>query len=158
MEYFRIIKREHIKSPLGYGNMAGRWNQRNVPMIYACSSVSLSMTEYLSIKGTQVLSTEWSLITYSIDIEIPNLEKESLPIEWDSRPYPLTTQLFGSSWIRSQASVCLKVPSARLLLSVYTKEHNLLINPFHPDFIKTVTINNIEDLYFHLNEWATGDK
>jgi RES domain-containing protein len=158
VNYFRIIKREHSQTPFGYGSLAGRWNQRNVPMIYASSSVALAMTEYLSIKGTQVLNTEWSLITYSIDRYVPELERENLPVEWDSRPYSLTTQLFGSQWIRSQASVCLKVPSARLLLSAYPIEHNLLMNPFHPDLFTIVNVIRTEDLHFHLNEWATGDR
>jgi len=158
MDYFRIIQRKHAGSPLGYGNMAGRWNPRNVPVIYACSAVSLSMTEYLCIRGTSLLSTKWSLLTYTIDIDIPSLEKDTLPVEWDSRPYPLTTQLFGYDWVRNQASVCLKVPSARLLLSAYPREHNLVVNPFHPDFQRTVIVKSVEDLYFHLNEWATGDR
>src|SRR6478609_5924052 len=136
MEYYRIIKREHASSPLGYGKNAGRWNSRNVPIIYACSTASLSMTEYLCIRGTALLTTKWSLVTYTVEIDTPSLEKETLPIEWDSRPYPLTTQLFGNRWVHDQPSVCLKVPSARLLLSAYPREHNLLVNPFHPDFAK----------------------
>lgn len=158
MDYYRILKREHAGTPFGYGNNAGRWNSRNVPMIYACSTASLSMTEYLCIKGTSLLATRWSLITYSIDVDIPVLEKDTLPSEWDARPYPLTTQFFGDSWVRRQASVCLKVPSARLLLSAYPREHNLLINPFHPDFIASVKVKATEDLHFHLNEWATGNR
>lgn len=152
------MKREHSQTPFGFGTGAGRWNPRNLPMIYASSSVALAMTEYLCIKGAQVVKTEWSLITYTIDGNLPDLEKKNLPIEWDSRPHPLTTQIFGRSWVKSQDSVCLKVPSARLLLSAYPKEHNLLINPFHPDFAAIVKVNNTEDLYFHLNEWATGDR
>jgi RES domain-containing protein len=158
MDYYRIIKREHAGRPLGYGQNAGRWNSRNVPVIYASSAVSLSMTEYLCIKGTALLRTEWSLVTYSIDVDIPSLEKDTLPEEWDSRPYSLTTQLFGDHWFRHQTSVCLKVPSARLILSVYPREHNLIINPFHPDFINTVVIKEVENLNFHLNEWATGSR
>jgi len=158
MDYFRIIKREHAASPFGYGRNAGRWNSRNTPIIYAASSASLSMTEYLSIKGTAVLTTVWSLVTYSVDYESPHLEKETLPAEWDARPHPLTTQLFGDKWVKEQTSVCLKVPSARLLISAYPREHNLLMNPFHPDFLKTVSVKAVENLHFHLNEWATGDR
>jgi len=158
MEYYRIIQRHHATAPLGYGNAAGRWNLRNVPVLYACSTVSLSMTEYLCIKGTSLLTTKWSLATYEVDQEIPMLEKDTLPVEWDSRPHPLTTQLFGDGWVRNKTSVGLKVPSARLVLSAYPREHNLLLNPFHPDFLKRVKVKRVEDLYFHLNEWATGDR
>jgi hypothetical protein len=104
------------------------------------------------------LRTEWSLVTYSVDVVIPSLEKETLPDEWDSRPYSLTTQLFGDHWFRNQTSVCLKVPSARLLLSSYPREHNLLMNPFHPDFLKMIVVKDVENLHFHLNEWASGNR
>lgn len=116
------------------------------------------MTEYLCIKGTTLLMTEWSLVTYTIDTDIPGLEEDTLPAEWDARPYPLTTQIFGDGWAINRTSVGLKVPSARLLLSAYPREHNLLVNPFHPEFTKTVAVKRVEDLYFHLNEWATGDR
>ena len=141
---------------MGYGQNAGRWNSRNIPLIYACSAVSLAMTEYLCIKGTSLLSTAWSLVTYTIDVDIPNLEKDNLPTEWDARPYPLSTQLFGDFWFKNRASVGLKIPSARLILSAYPREHNLLINPFHPAFLKDVQVKLIEDLHFQLNSWATG--
>ncbi len=157
IEYYRIVRRDHVRSPLGFGHAAGRWNQRNTPVIYACSSVALSMTEYLSIKGTQVLTSQWSLITYAIETDIPSLDKSSLPDEWDTRPHPLTTQHFGTEWLESKASVCLQVPSARLLLSAYPREHNLLINPVHSELTTTVSVKSTEDLYFHLNEWASGN-
>lgn len=143
---------------MSYGSTAGRWNSRNVPIIYACSAVSLAMTEYLCIKGTSLLSTKWSLITFEITTSAPSLEKETLPLEWDLRPHALTTQFFGDQWVRGQTSVCLRVPSARLLLSAYPAEHNLLINPFHPKFQDNVKLSAVEDLHFHLNEWATGDR
>ncbi len=158
MDYYRIIKSIHSSNPLGYGLNAGRWNSRNAPVIYACSSVALSMTEYLCIKGTALLNTEWSLVTYSIDTDIPALEKNTLPEEWDARPYPLKTQIFGDQWFKSKISVGLKIPSARLLLSAYPREHNLLLNPFHPGFLKAVAVKSVEDLYFHLNTWATGNR
>lgn len=157
MEYYRILKSIHASNPLGFGQNAGRWNSRNYPVIYASSSVALSMTEYLCIKGTALLNTEWSLVRYFIKEEIPMLKKETLPVEWDERPYPLSTQLFGEHWQKGQASVCLKVPSARLLMSAYPREHNILINPFHRDFLRSIEVKNVENLYFHLNAWATGN-
>lgn len=156
MEYYRIVRREHAGTPHGFSHYGGRWNPRNVPVIYACSAVSLSMTEFLCIKGSQVLATKWSLITYSIKSNIPLLEKSRLPIDWDSCPYPLATQAFGANWVKTQISACLKIPSARLLLSAYPREHNLLINPFHPDFLENITVKTVEDLHFHLNEWSAG--
>ncbi|MBX7125332.1 MAG: RES family NAD+ phosphorylase, partial [Cyclobacteriaceae bacterium] len=145
MEYFRIVKREYADQPLGYGAAAGRWNPRQVPMIYASSSVALTVTEYLSIKGPQVVTTHWSLITYELLSDAPILEKDGLPQSWDARPYSLSTQFFGQSWAMRRAGVALKVPSARLPLSAYPREHNLLINPLHPDFSAKVVVSRVEE-------------
>lgn len=123
-------------------------------MIYAASSVSLAMTEYLSIKGSQVLASKWALITYSITGSIPTINRYSLPPGWDARPHQLNTQTVGRQWAAAQTSVCLKVPSARLLISAYPREHNLLINPLHPNLLKHVKVKASEDLKFHLNEWS----
>ncbi|MDZ7650272.1 MAG: RES family NAD+ phosphorylase [Cytophagales bacterium] len=157
-DYFRIIQKKYSGSPLGYGTGGARWNARGVPMIYAGSSVSIITSEFLSIKGGAVVEEEWSLVSYSISSDPPFLDTTSLPVDWDSRPYPLSTQEFGRTWARRATSVCLKVPSSRILLKAYPKEHNLLINPLHPNLHNEVTVISIDDLFFNLNEWATGDK
>jgi hypothetical protein len=55
-------------------------------------------------------------------------------------------------------SICLKVPSARILLKAYPREHNLLINPLHPNLLGEVKVVSVDDLFFNLNEWASGAK
>jgi RES domain-containing protein len=157
-DYFRIIQKKHAASPLGYGSGGARWNSRGVPMIYAGSSISIITSEFISIKGGAVVDQEWLLVTYSVLSDPPLLDAASLPIDWDSRPYPLSTQEFGRNWARTNTSVCLKVPSARILLKAYPKEHNLLINPLHPNLLNEVTVASVDDMFFNLNEWATGDK
>lgn len=154
MDYYRIIRRIHADTPMAYGKAGARWNPRHVPMIYAASSVSLAMTEYLSIKGTAVLTTEWSLVTYSISKTHPLLEKISLPDGWNALPYALATQRFGEQWAKDQTSVCLKVPSTRLPLTAYPREHNMLINPLHPDVAKVVSVKDVEELSFLINKWG----
>jgi RES domain-containing protein len=54
--------------------------------------------------------------------------EDDLPEGWDARPYGPTSQEIGDAWIRSQASLVLRVPSI-----VVPREHNYLINPRHPD-------------------------
>lgn len=156
--YYRIIARKHEKTPFNFGRTGARWNPPNTPLIYAGSSVSIIMMEFISILGTVVVKNKWSLITFDIQGTIPHLEPEGLPSDWDSRPYPLSTQRFGKDWSDANASVCLKVPSSRIPLKFYPEEHNLLINPLHPDFNSTVKIHSVDQLYFNLNEWATGDR
>jgi RES domain-containing protein len=156
--YFRIIQRRLATNPLGYGMGGARWNPRGIPVIYAGSSVSIITTEFLSIKGSAVVAAEWSLVTLTIGGSTPEVEVKSLPKDWDARPYPLSTQEFGRQWSRLKSSVCLKVPSARIPLKAYPAEHNLLIDPLHPGFIKEVLIASVDNMFFNLNEWADGMK
>jgi len=157
-EYFRIIQKKHVASPMGYGSGGARWNSRGVPMIYAGSSVAIITSEFICIKGGAVVDQSWSLVTYSVLSEPPMLDQDSVPVDWDSRPYPMSTQEFGRNWARMNTSVCLKVPSARILLKAYPREHNLLINPLHPNLLGEVKVVSVDDLFFNLNEWATGAK
>jgi RES domain-containing protein len=156
--YFRIIQRRLAANPLGYGLGGARWNPRGVPLIYAGSSVSIITTEFLSIKGSAVVTAEWSLVTLAITGQVPEVDVKSLPKDWDSRPYPLSTQEFGRQWTRLKSSVCLKVPSARIPLKAYPTEHNLLIDPLHPAFPKEISVASIDHMFFNLNEWADGMK
>ena len=65
-----------------------------------------------------------------IPIEIPDelvTMPTRLPGDWKTAPDSART--FGDRWIQAASSLALFVPSA-----VLTKEHNVLINPAHPDF------------------------
>lgn len=52
---------------------------------------------------------------------------------------------------KQQDSIALKVPSCRLPLVNYPLEHNLLINPLHPDFAKKVTFIKETEVSFAIN-------
>jgi RES domain len=54
-----------------------------------------------------------------------------LPKDWAPIPGPTTLQSLGSAWLRARSSAVLIVPSA-----VVEREHNILLNPDHPDFYK----------------------
>lgn len=120
-------------------------------MIYAASSSALCYVELLSIKGPVVSSAKWVLVTMDIKQSIPHLMAENLPAEWTRRPYPKATQQFGTEWAQGLSMPFLKVPSCRIPLSSYPHEHNLLINPLHPDWTKLVTVESLEEVSFELN-------
>ncbi|HEV8507813.1 MAG TPA: RES domain-containing protein, partial [Chitinophagaceae bacterium] len=153
-EYFRIIQRKHESTPLAFGSGGARWNPKGVPLIYAGSHCSLVILEFLCIKGSSVMSSEWSLLSLSIKSEPSVIDVKTLPIDWDVKPYPGTTQDIGRGWVKENTSVCLKVPSIRIPLNVFPNEHSLLINPMHPDFLKEVEVKNVDLLSFNLNDWA----
>jgi RES domain-containing protein len=148
MKYFRLYEDNPGHTPFGYGRSGARWNLPDTPMIYLCSQSSLNYLEHLSIRWPVVSGISWTLVTYKIKIDIPNVKKDDLPGDWNAAPYPVTTQQFGSNWARGMISPFLKVPSARLPLSRFPEEHNLLLNPFHLDFK-----DNIEVLHQEVVEY-----
>jgi RES domain-containing protein len=136
---------------LGYGLAPARWNLYGVPIIYASSGSSLCFLEHLSIKGGTVSASKWLLITIKIDIEVSRIEADDLPLNWQERPYPESTQQIGSDWAQRQLSPFLKVPSIRIPVDSYPDEHNLLINPLHPDFMKSIASVTTTNVGFELN-------
>ncbi len=83
------------------------------------------------------------MIVFEINDEnlVGSLETEILPGNWNKLPHEKVTQDFGKTWIQEKEFPFLTVPSARIDLSFYPMEHNLLINPEFPDlsdFLKVV--------------------
>lgn len=139
------------RTPLGYGRAGARWNINGVPLIYACNRISLNYLELLAIKGSAVASTNWKLVTLEVSGSIPRFHTNSLPADWKRRPYPKSTQEFGSQWAQSMGSPYLIVPSCRVALTAYPEEHNLLINPIHPEFTTLVKHIKTEPVSYELN-------
>ena len=151
MKYYRLYEKIVGRSPLSYGLGSGRWNQRKTPIIYCSNSRSLCMMEHYSIKGFVVSKSSWELAELDIDYDIPMIEVHDLQTDWDKRPHSNETQKFGTLWAEAKDYLCLKIPSSRIPLSAYPEEHNLLINPLHPDFLKSISILKKEDILFNLN-------
>lgn len=151
MRYFRLMENLPGRESLAYGLGPGRWNQFGTPMIYACSMSSLSFLELLSIKGPVVTQSKWKLAVLEIEGTIPELDADFLPADWKNRPYPRSTQEFGTAWAKGMISPILKIPIIRVPLKSYPLEHNLLINPLHKEFSKTVKLIEEWDVTFEVN-------
>lgn len=151
MRYFRLYEKLPGREPLGYSPSGTRWNGDGIPLIYASSSMALAMLEHYSIKGPVDAESSWELAELEVTGEVPNINADDLPGDWKKRPYPESTQLFGAFWATSRQTVHLAVPSIRIPLSGFPLEHNLLINPLHPDFLGSVSLIGAEDINFELN-------
>ncbi len=129
--YYRMMSEKYRGEPFGSSPYGGRWNPKGYPMIYTASSAALAALEYLCIKGTSAALEIWYVVVYqSDDINlIGELEKQSLPPNWDMLPHGMSTQDFGKLWLMENSFPFLKVPSARLPISFYPEEYNLLVNP-----------------------------
>ena len=127
---YRIVKRKFVVSAfssLGARRFGGRWNSIGTPMIYTAGSLSLAVLEWRVHLG------QWPPPQLTV-IEVEFAEAlvwtpRKLPKGWNRYPAPRSVAIFGDSWVRSQRSIVMRVPSA-----IVTEECNYLLNPTHPDF------------------------
>ncbi len=76
------------------------------------------------------LLEEYALIEVTFDDSVlMHLPDDQLPDDWQAEPAPSSTAAIGDSWLDSQLSLALAVPSA-----VVPRETNFLVNPNHEDF------------------------
>jgi RES domain-containing protein len=106
----------------------GRWNTSRAAVIYASRYYSTAMLEQL-VRGSSALPPN----QHFIEITIPNgvtyevLDPARLP-RWDDASL-MASQAYGEAWQTARRSLLLLVPSV-----VARMEHNVLINPEHPEF------------------------
>jgi RES domain-containing protein len=106
----------------------GRWNNRDIPMVYTAGSISLAVLEMLVHLKKSDFLTAYSLFR----IEIPSADvhtPDQLPVGWSAEEYASPVPQFGTDWFLSGRSCALQVPSA-----IVPAENNFLLNPTHPKF------------------------
>ncbi|CAN5814292.1 hypothetical protein BH24DEI2_BH24DEI2_07660 [soil metagenome] len=98
-------------------------------VVYLASSLALAALELLvHIDHERALSTHVAIPVDFDETLILTVAQDSLPENW-SRPEALVqTRALGDAWLRSKASVLLRVPSV-----IIPAENNYLFNPQHPD-------------------------
>ncbi|MBN1675521.1 MAG: RES family NAD+ phosphorylase [Kiritimatiellae bacterium] len=143
MRVYRIGKSSRIRDLSGVGAElhGGRWNHRGVAVLYTSESRSLATVEYLVHLTPSVAPAALSVATLEIGAGIvPRvLRARDLPRNWRTHPPPIALAQIGTDWIRAGKSLLLRVPSA-----VVTGEHNMLINPAHPDMarVRLLTVDS----------------
>ena len=143
MLVYRIATSTHVNDLSGEGARlhGGRWNHRGTAVIYTSESRSLSAVELLVHVSLSFAPTDLKMAT----IEVPDepapevVDVAALPPNWRDFPAPPELADLGTSWARSGRSLLLRVPSA-----VVEREHNILINPAHPD-IARIALAGVED-------------
>jgi RES domain-containing protein len=113
-------------------------------MVYCAESLSLAALESFVHFDSALLPDDF--VVYELDIpahvSVERLEPADLPANWAEIPGPVELQLIGSAWLTSARTAVLIVPSA-----VVEREHNVLLNPEHPDFSK-ITSNGPSPFLF----------
>ena len=132
---WRIVKRRHARTAFtgeGARLYGGRWNNPGVAIVYTAESQSLAALEMVVHLDSTALLLSYVVIQVSINESfILTVAPPELPRNWRTDPPPMRVRELGDAWVRSGKSAVLKVPSATL-----PAEHNFLLNPHHPDFLK----------------------
>jgi RES domain-containing protein len=133
---WRLTKEKYAAHALsGYGSQlhAGRWHERGVPVVYLAESPALALLETLvHVEEPQdLLAFDYVGVPVTLDAgeHLERLAAKDRPSDWRAWPWPVSTQMLGTRWIRQRHSVVLEVPSA-----VVPRQSNYLLNPHHPRF------------------------
>ncbi len=134
---WRIVKSRLAKSAFtgeGAAAFGGRWNSPGVALVYTAGSPSLAMLELLVHLQRPELLESYVLFEVRFDESlVAAVELKSLPRGWRmSPPSPSVTHI-GDSWVESEPSAVLRVPSV-----LVPHEWNYLLNPKHRDFGKII--------------------
>ncbi len=138
MLVYRISECRYIKSLSGLGAalFGGRWNSKDVYMVYTSQSGALALLEAIVHIGKVPKPGLYCMATIEIpDNSIESLQLAMLPADWQSNPSPNHLKNIGDRFIGSNKHLALKVPSVFI-----TDEHNYLLNPTHPEFKKVKII------------------
>ncbi len=143
---YRIAPARHAHDLLGTGARlaGGRWNKKDIPVIYASESRALAALEYLVHTPLTNIPANLQIITVSIPaaIKVKQINISDLPSGWNLYPAQFVTIELGTNWVISGEYLLLRVPSA-----VIPHEYNIIINPSHPDMRK-VQIVTTEDFNY----------
>ena len=146
MQVYRITSSRYSRDLSGTGARlyGGRWNPQGISVVYSAESRALATVEYLVHVPLSLVPRDLSLVTLHIPDGIPytTMTIADLPANWRDYPPPPALADLGVQWVTALGTLLLRVPSA-----VVAQEHNVLINPLHPD-MPHITIAQVEPYQF----------
>ena len=114
----------------GAWRYGGRWNSRNIRVIYASEHQSTAALEvfvhnkpFSPDEKYKAFHLEWP------DSLTERFSAEKLPDNWRVLPPPTETREIGNRWVQERRSAVLALPSV-----ISPVDTNFLLNPEHRDF------------------------
>jgi RES domain-containing protein len=112
-------------------------------MVYTADSPALAALETLTGLNDSGFLSAYVLIPVDIpELAITPVDMTKLPANWRSFPAPPELPLLGDAWMKSKASLVLRVPS-----SVIQQQFIYLINPQHAE-LSSLTIGAAQPFTF----------
>lgn len=147
MQVFRLARanRRHDLSGWGAYLVGGRWNLPGRAVLYTAENRALAAMEVLVHLPSDTLPTDMYLLTLDVPdtLSREELTVAQLPPDWQRLSQPQPTATLGSEWLQAGRSLALRVPSVLM-----PQEHNLLLNPVHPDFGQVRLVGEPEPFQF----------
>ena len=129
---YRIADSLYASTLVASGRPA-RWNSKGVDMLYFAETLALACLENAVHRSQmELVNGNYSKMTVEAPDNLLDVDITHLPKGWDDKTMKgkYLSQQVGDNWIRSHASLILRVPSVILPGNGY----NFLVNPNHPDF------------------------
>lgn len=143
---YRLVKARYAAGTFsgeGAWLHGGRWSSPGAAVAYCSSTLALATLEVLAhLESTPPLEAYVEMSVDFSEESVLSLDEAALPKAWRDYPAPATCATIGDMWIRSRASLALRVPSV-----IIASEYNYLLNPLHPDF-STVHIGSPTPFHF----------
>ena len=139
MILYRLSTAKWAKDISGEGSrlFGGRFNPKGMAALYTSENISLCILEILVRASKITIPDDYTLITLEIpETKIDEIHLKKLKKDWASETQ--YTQGIGEDFLKNNAALCLKVPSAIVPL-----EHNFILNPAHKEF-KKVSLQSTE--------------
>lgn len=147
MQVFRIARANRRYDLSGYGAflVGGRWNLPGRALLYTAESRALAALEVLVHLPAGDLPTDMFLLTLDVPDELSRaaLGPADLPPDWQRLTQPQPTAALGHAWLQAGHTLVLRVPSV-----LVAQEHNLLLNPAHPEFAQVRLAAEPEPFFF----------
>lgn len=139
MKGYRLTKTKHPDglSVVGAAAVGGRFNSIGTKVLYLGESTAIAMLE-VRVHSPDRMPPDRLLHTIELpdnSVRTPEELGLTLPSDWGVIPAPTSAALFGDTWVKSGASLALRVPSAIAPLS-----YNYIVNAEHPDYAKLVVV------------------
>jgi RES domain-containing protein len=163
MHLYRITTEKWARYPSGNGGLYvfGHPHHKGIQVLYTATTRALAVLEKVVHVEAAGTPDKFVIITLELPTaySIQEVRAEILPKDWNKLSYNLgntsrfpasliksqtTTSLLadmGTTWLKGQISLSLKVPSAILL-----QEYNVLLNPTHEEMsrIKLLSVDTFE--------------
>src|SRR4051812_38368047 len=115
-------------SGAGAKRTGGRWNERDIPVVYTSETRALACLETIVHVNAGGLPLNRYLVAVTIPDDVwaaaETWTAASLPVGWDAEPAGRVSIGLGTEWLRSGRTLVLRVPSV-----IVPEEYNILLSP-----------------------------